>query len=179
LQNIPGISVNLRYFISYIDKMVVLELFNTRYDFTCQLLLPIEQQPNTPYGLMTSPNIHTNLKWLFAQCQLKNNIYVANQTEILAACMRYVSLQVHDNNVVNYIIFTNQDTFTTPKYSHTYTAQFSPTHLIMNVSSVDRCLEGINMQKLFTFLRTSYKKTGRHFHDIHSIDICIVATDFT
>lgn len=166
LKKMPGISIDLRYFIAYVDKKLVVEIFSTQYDFAYQIMLPLEQQPNTPYGLLEGSNGKPNLSSLFAQCQIERSVYVANQKDIMAACMRYVSQQVHDNSVVNYITFINQDTYSVPQFSHTYTSLFSPKHLIVNVSSITACLEDIEMRRLFKYLRKTYINTGRHLYDI-------------
>lgn len=166
LKKMPGISIDLRYFIAYVDKKLVVEIFNTQYDFAYQIILPLEQQPNTPYEVLESPNGKPNLSSLFAQCQIERSVYVANQTDIMAACVRYVSQQVNDNSVVNYLTFINQDTYSVPQFSYTYTTSFSPKHLIVNVSSITACLEDIEMRRLFKYLRKTYINTGRHLYDI-------------
>ena len=169
LKNKPGIMIDLRYFIAYVDGFFVIELFNTRYDFACDIRLSIDYEPNTPNGLLTSPNTSNNLLQLFGQCQHEHNIYIANKQQIMTACMRYISQHIHDKNVVNYLIFINQNAYSSPKFSHTYNELFSPKHLIVNTSSVDKSLENIDIPKLFEDLRTEYKKTGRHLHDIQLI----------
>lgn len=173
MKNKPWIIIDLRYFIAFIDRFVVIELFSTRYDFACDIKLSIDHQPNTPHGLLTSPNTSHNLLQLFDRCQREHNIYIANKQYIMTACMRYISQQVHEKNVVNYLIFTNQDAYTSPKFTHTYTELFSPKHLIANVSTVDTSLENIDIPKLFEYLRRVYKKTGRHLHDIQLISECV------
>lgn len=166
-----GISKTLRYFISYTNPIILIELYDVRSAFSCQVSVSIQAQPNTLFGLLASPNMQANLSWLFAKCHCVNNIHVVNQNQIMRACMRYIATNIQHLNVVNYLIFPNQDRFAFPLYSHSYKTSFTPQHLIANVSGLKQDLGTIDMPKIFNYLRTSYNNTGRHIHDIQSLNI--------
>lgn len=167
----PKILKNFRYFISYSNEVILLDIYNTRYNTAYQVPLLIPSQPDTPFGIMIHSNIQSNLAWIFLQCDRDKNILVMNKKAIIGACIDYIAKQVHQVNVVKYLIFANQEQYEYPDFSHSYTYQFSANYLIANVSECNQSLNELNMFQLFITLREAYKKTGRHIHDIQSLNL--------